>query len=227
MRHNSLAAKRKPMSKLVMPIVGLSTAALLAGPVIREYRTDRWIVGNYVAVSDSDRKFQPQIGNYCRHFLDRLKDNDYLINAKFADRVHLESSNLFEAKNLAQLQSECDRATTKPTGIGINKGTDLAAAVAHLATQISMARTHGQNQSVRATISIDAAEPVKGKKTPTARQLIQSVNAITKDGGKLVIVGSEDNLQNELIKQLADRSNVKICPWKNAESCALDWLMSR
>jgi hypothetical protein len=78
---------------------------------------------------------------------------------------------MFQSQNLSQLQSECDRATTKPRGVGIKQGTDLAGAMSHLATQISIARTHGNNQSVRASILIDAAEPVIGNKAAYPQQL--------------------------------------------------------
>jgi hypothetical protein len=216
------------MNKNFLGIVSsLAVVGFIAIPMIHDSYRLKVIFANYVDVSDSNQKNQSEITSFCRQFLDRLKERDYLIKSKFANLVHLESSNFYETRNFSKLYSECDQASHKPKGIGLKPGTDLVAATTHLATQIEMARVRGQIQPVRASILIDSDEPIRSSHLTSPKQLEKSVDSITKDGGKLVIVISEDRLQQEIIKQLSGRINVKICPWQNAESCGLDWLMDR
>jgi hypothetical protein len=221
--HTAMQLANKVLPGLVSLVIG----GTIAFPIINDYRTPRAIVLNYTDVSDSSQRFKASIEAYCQQLIETLKEGDYLIAAKFADRVNLESSSFFESRNSTQLHGECDRATAKPKGVGINPGTDLVAATAHLAAQVSMTRVRGQNLVVRASILIDAAEPLNGSRSTAKQELIRSIGIITDKGGKLAIVGSETGLQQELIQQLATQPNVKICPWNNARSCAIDWLNSR
>lgn len=171
------------------------------------YQTAQRVVSLFFTdTSQSNQINRAAVIQICRARLERLLEEDPVIDGKFADRVEIVNNAIYTSSQ----HLDCDRSATSPTGIGKEPGTDLAAALNSMNNAIQHQRVLGTRGKVAAILVIQAAEPTKGKKPIDSPTLSMAVQKITKEGF-LTIIGPESLLQSQLNQTLANVPNVKVC----------------
>ncbi len=173
-------------------------------------------------VSQSNQVNQAALTKICRDRLERLLEDDPIIDGKFSDRVEIVNNATYSGNQ----NFDCDRSAISPPGLGKQPGTDLAAALNAMNAELQHQRVLGTSGKVAAILVIQAAEPVTGKKPIDSQTLVTAVQKITKSGF-LTIIGPESLLQSQLNSTLTNIPNVKICSFAAAKTCGIDWVFDR
>jgi hypothetical protein len=187
------------------------------------YKTARRVVSLLFSdVSQSNQVNRAAVTKICRDRLERLLEDDPIIDGKFSDRVEIVNNATYGSN----YHLDCDRSAISPPGLGKQPGTDLAAALSSMNDAIEHQRVLGTSGKVAAILVIQAAEPTAGKKPIDSQTLVTAVQKITKQGF-LTIIGPETILQGQLNQTFANVPNLKVCSFSQAKACGIDWVFDR
>jgi hypothetical protein len=194
-------------------------ATALAAWLIYYYTRPIANVVNAIDNSNSNVPFAKQSIRSCEQIKEKVIDGDLFANLGFADDSVITGDAIYDENRTT---FDCNKVTTKPVGLGNKDGTDLIGVLRKVQLLETRLRVEGNKRPSVLFLTINSAEPARGQKAFDPKVVKQLLQQITKNG-YVVIIGSEIQLQNVLMKELADMPRVKLCAFDDAKECGIDW----
>lgn len=183
-----------------------------------EFTTQRVIHIRADDSSDSAERYGEQRQQHCQASIQHYKPGDVAITIPFADRP-VTTKNISIGNSLS-LVGQC-KDTQRPINTR-QPGTSLVLLLERIQGVVQKQRSRHNLNPIVVTITIQDAEPGQNQPKLDWNRVKELVHSITADKGAVAFMVQDEELQNQLEKQLTSEGDVQVCSFKNVSDC-VNW----